>query len=896
MDNPQEQQGQQPAGNEQLLQAIQGMLQQGAQPVDVAAQLLQQVAPEEIMAAFVQMGMPEQEAQAAVQKAMQGGQQQQGPGEEQMEGQASNPQEEQMEGAPQGGQPSPEEMAAMQQQMPEDPMKAFGGPALTGIEKVFSSSAPQNVNSASYVQDKQADFINTIKRNTLLSQMGANPLPEAPGRAYGGILPKAWDGNLGAYKTKEEAELAMYRHNADVANKDKQLDVKTEIGKWKDPTPTYDANKTYKPDGKGGWVEHNAPAVNTGNPADAAYAIHVQQQQALGKPALDANQFAQIFNYTQQKFGQGYQQQPNIFGASNLGRLLGTSYRMPNQTSINGQNMPGSFNYADLFDPSKGGRGTSNGHDWQVEKASYDRGLFGRKKGAHYEIQWDPKTQQNVQVPVVGAAANATQSNVTAPKTPESGIPFSTAEPSIVANDPNVFAPETPAPTDVLNYMQSQLTVPNTPVQQTTSVSTPTVPAKPEFDPEADKNAMAFQNKYPKFKPGHGGDETFQFWNQQQPQGTIQYSPEKAAKMEAMGLNPAVYGDHYHYEQNNPTTTKPSLLPANKSVVTTQATPAKPAVNSATTTTTTTTASGPRVSGKDMWGRDIIAPEDQKAWAEKSNKEYAIKQKEEVKVKAEKDAASKADADKKAMYKQKWLDKKAAEKEAHYQAASNSAYRFATGGDVSHEDLHNAVALISKAFGGSLQKAWDGLDTDAGLKPVAGLPANPNSMVWGSGTPTKNTAGNDIDPTVPASMQPKTYIIDESQSEGIKSRVDINDKKGKLKINWDAAADFGKQAVDKTANFFEQMSAYNPDREAAMHSSANSPHDQLSNQGYDQFGNFIGGTNTGAQIFNPTDNAYNMQNPVYSYGGKTYALGGDYDLTDEEVAHLKQKGFNVEKL
>ena len=103
------QQGGQDPQMQQLMQAVQQMIQQGAQPTDVAAELLgKQVPPEIIMQVFVQMGLPEQEAQMAIEQAMQGGQQPQGPGEEQMEGQASNPQEEMAEqGMPpaEGGQP-----------------------------------------------------------------------------------------------------------------------------------------------------------------------------------------------------------------------------------------------------------------------------------------------------------------------------------------------------------------------------------------------------------------------------------------------------------------------------------------------------------------------------------------------------------------------------------------------------------------------------------------------------------------------------------------------------------------------------------------------------------------------------------------------------------------------
>jgi hypothetical protein len=117
----QAQQGQPQAGGQdqqmqQIMQLVQQLMQQGAQPVDAAAELLsKQVPPEMIMQVFVQMGMPEQDAQAAIQQAMEGGQQPQGPGEEQMEGEASNPQEEMVEeGAPEeGGQPSPAEEMQM---------------------------------------------------------------------------------------------------------------------------------------------------------------------------------------------------------------------------------------------------------------------------------------------------------------------------------------------------------------------------------------------------------------------------------------------------------------------------------------------------------------------------------------------------------------------------------------------------------------------------------------------------------------------------------------------------------------------------------------------------------------------------------------------------------------
>ena len=122
MQQGQPQQGGQDPQMQQIMQMVQQMMQQGVQPVEAAAELLnKQVPPEVIMQVFVQMGLPEQDAQMAIEQAMQGGQQPQGPGEEQMEGAASNPQEEALE----QGASSTEEMAPAEEM--EQPQMAFGG-------------------------------------------------------------------------------------------------------------------------------------------------------------------------------------------------------------------------------------------------------------------------------------------------------------------------------------------------------------------------------------------------------------------------------------------------------------------------------------------------------------------------------------------------------------------------------------------------------------------------------------------------------------------------------------------------------------------------------------------------------------------------------------------------
>ena len=101
---------------QQMMQQVQEALQQGAQPEEVAAQLIQnQVPPDQVAQIFVQLGMPEEQVQELVSGVMQ-----------QMQG----GQEQQMDPRQQQQQLSEEEMMAMQQQDPQQmqqaPMAMYG--------------------------------------------------------------------------------------------------------------------------------------------------------------------------------------------------------------------------------------------------------------------------------------------------------------------------------------------------------------------------------------------------------------------------------------------------------------------------------------------------------------------------------------------------------------------------------------------------------------------------------------------------------------------------------------------------------------------------------------------------------------------------------------------------
>lgn len=72
MEQPQEQQG---GGEmEQLVMQIKEALEQGAQPQEIIAQLLEQYSPEQVMEIFQAMGAPAEQVQAMIQEVMQGGQ------------------------------------------------------------------------------------------------------------------------------------------------------------------------------------------------------------------------------------------------------------------------------------------------------------------------------------------------------------------------------------------------------------------------------------------------------------------------------------------------------------------------------------------------------------------------------------------------------------------------------------------------------------------------------------------------------------------------------------------------------------------------------------------------------------------------------------------------------
>jgi hypothetical protein len=189
-----QQQGQQQGGGDQMQQMMQQIgqaLEQGAQPEDVIAQLLQsQVPPQDIMQIFVQLGMPEEQVGSAIQSVMaelQGGQ------EEMAEGQqGQNPQEEMMEA----------------------PMAQYGM-TMGGYDMPF-----YDMPEAEYGMAMGANPQNYQGRKR--DMRGSGPMFYQ----NGGDLPKAKDGitiKRGDYKTEDEYQRALYDAYNKKENKGKEI-------------------------------------------------------------------------------------------------------------------------------------------------------------------------------------------------------------------------------------------------------------------------------------------------------------------------------------------------------------------------------------------------------------------------------------------------------------------------------------------------------------------------------------------------------------------------------------------------------------------------------------------------------------------------------------------------
>ena len=743
---------------EQLMGAVQQMIEQGAQPVQVAQQLLgSQVPPEAIMQVFVQMGMPQEEAQMSIQQAMQGGQEQQmqGPGEEQMEGAASNPQEEQIE-----------------MQQPE-------GPTDEQLQMAFGGPAPLNENSTSYIRDRQANFINAIRKNTFSAMAKKNIFGNDGNKMkYGGDLPKADLGNAGDYKTKDEYELAIHRYNADPNNTTK-LDFNTEMAKWKDPQPTYDANKMYKPDGKGGWTE-----VQTG---------------AAQNPNII---------YLQNPYGFGYNPRP-------INRLFNTPMRMPSYYNVHGL-APGMT--PNMFMGKNPGGKLDDGRTWGVSNVDqYKEGPFwNRHKGVRYTINWGNGASGN----------NAASTNLAQNNQPVNNVSSNTnsrinKDGSL---DGSVYSPA--------SYETNKDAKKN-------NAENPDPYADPFYKPDATNtsaepglNPFSEEGGYDFSKDKYRTSFRAKRAKQQDPYADPNYKADAYIHSAEPGLNPFNEEFGYDLSKDKYRTSSEAKRAERKEQRKLKSADAKTTIDPNNVTENNTVTNFYNPYDYPIVDFKSLSPEDAKIRADKAWLEQGIKK-------------SNTDATRR-----------------YFSDGTPATFDYDQGRWVKDDTVY-AENLFK--FGGNLYKATGGVDAMA-IRPRPSLGVSPERLA--------EMRTLQQEPTV----------------------VDFQEQKGRINPMWlNAAADTMMNTLTGVNSFAAQMAQYDPEYERAMKSASNASAGQLQNQGYDQFGNFMGGNQMGAQNLNPTNTDYSRSNKVYSLGGKVYDLGGEYELTPEEVRILENSGFKLKR-
>ena len=240
---PEEMQTQEPQGEQQdpqqLIQAIQQELEQGAKPEEVIAELLQQqVDPQMIVQIFVQLGMPEQEVIQDIQSLMQQGA---------PEGQPMGDPNAQQQMAPQ------EQMQEQGQEEPQGPPMAYGGTpqfpyggnfnihtdyrAPYVIDNNNFNSKLLGVNSWADPVHSSLPFMSAVSNNPVTSFLGG----------IGGAL-AAGAGSFAGYKSlfRDNKKLEGYQNY--FANKDAQAqNIKTPNFNGNPPASSPRANEDIYP-------------------------------------------------------------------------------------------------------------------------------------------------------------------------------------------------------------------------------------------------------------------------------------------------------------------------------------------------------------------------------------------------------------------------------------------------------------------------------------------------------------------------------------------------------------------------------------------------------------------------------------------------------------------------
>lgn len=791
MEQQAQQQGQaqegQPQGGgdqmQQIMQQVQQMIEQGAQPVDVVQALLQnQIPPEAIMQILTEMGMPPQEAQGLIQEVMQGGQQQpQGPGEEQMEGAASNPQEEAQ----------------------EIPMQNYGGYVKEVMRKALGGNVTSDVDPGNVAAKRNLEFASVLKRNTHMSMLDnafGNGIEDKQNN-----IPRAdWGADLQALidKYKDDPNAKAYLDATQHLREDDEFNKNLQT-----------LRTTYK---------DNQDVLKTLDQYEKQYK-DLKQMRALQQQFSSA--YGPGFGNYYQRDGQ-YYNNPSAFS------------RMINNSGWTSQNPRMNFTGTPLSnDPNA---------KYYIKNPKYKEGLFGRRK-ISFDVDWNttgstPTSTSNVVVP----GTNATSNTVIPGTTNTAGNPIlpDGAVTKKVGNDILYFDklgnPLTPSKynpnkflTDAQKAQEDQLYL-----DYQTAVTDKT------FDPTVGK--VTEYTARPNVKTDTWNSGTI--WSKSNPLP----ADDIKALQATMGLpETGVWDDAFSDAINKYKTQKYGK-------------------------NTQLNGSIGKESGTDLindynnnWraGR-VKTVNDEKSKQYNDFTQYDATNKINASVKAAEEAKrTQAITDAENLYNKEhdgifgWNWTKGwGSKSPKQIIEKNILKQQEKENELKNEKIRTAVDPYLKQHGGNM---WIP-QADNGLQ-----------MYLKSLGLYKNDLGEGSD------------------EESGKGSVEAKEK---FKLDWDATTDFAKEKMDwlssKFNNLDVQQRMEDPDRFSSINQFAPQSYEQMDRGLYGQQGEFIPNKQGPTTVFNPTD----AEGTFYR---QLYALGGNVTIdsfTEEELQILKDAGYNIEDL
>jgi hypothetical protein len=885
MQQGQPQQGGQDPQMQQIMQLVQQMMQQGVQPVEAAAELLsKQVPPEVIMQVFVQMGMPEQEAQMAIQQAMEGGQQQQGPGEEQMEGQASAPQEEMAEqGAPapdQGGQPSPaeeiqmryggrmprrlrsyaeggdnQEMQAVMQQVQD--MMQKGADARQVMEQIqaaaqqgqispeIATSVIEQLSGMQQATNPQGDDAAMTAQSQDPQQMDPNmAAPEAQMMKFGGNLKKLMSRAYGGPAVAPGTDSKTYAKDRTsmFVGAVKNSAFKSTLD---DEFPSLGGNQmAYGGDLPKAVDGFDVTKYKTADEAELAAYRYRQGLSPEEQAKFDVAATLKTWKAPEPTYesGKNYQYDPATkqFKAVDVNQNQGYNYGYGAINPVAYQNPMNQGLYGNLYAGASpfarmmSGIGTNNMYDPRITGANLPGGMNPTQfLGAIGGVD-------KLASGMTGTVGDQTWRLGEAEKFKEGSIWKGNRRKGVrytidwgTAGAMNPAGPQ------------------NNPVATTTNPAATTTTNPPATKPQGSLSTMT-----PTGGSGMGAmermdEDPFSVTATVDNSAPASTSTNSSAANTSAGTNSSMQsrtgGSGMGAMENlldDPTATaNQTVVSPGASVVVKPASEVDPAIS--------LTADGlTKTGGSGMGAMEGLL---ENPTAVTNNPTVPLVQPQGNSI-----PYNRVNRSGSGIGTLENLDEQT----------------FAYGGRVNQQDLANAVALINRAFGGMIPRANNGLDLGS-----------------------EDADGNGIPDYLQASSLPanqpnpfnKTGTIEQSAGK-------------KLDINWNqvagAAGDMYMNTAAKVTNFANKMNAMNPERDMAKFSALNRPsntYDTMKQGLYDQAGNFIA-NDIGNQVLNPTDTYYNNQRQIFAYGGRVYEIGGEVDLDDNELAELAAAGFKLSRV